>query len=106
MTSKFAVLEFKVGSPDRGRTLLDGILDRYPRRVDIWSIYLDQEIKLRDFDRTRQLFERSIHQSLSSKKIKFFFKRYLQFEKEHGTPEGVEHVKQAARAYVESKSEQ
>jgi len=38
----------------------------------------------------------------SSKKMKYFFKRYLEFEKLHGTEETIEHVKQKAREYVES----
>lgn len=38
----------------------------------------------------------------SSKKMKFFFKKYLDFEKQHGDESGVDHVKQAALSYVES----
>ena len=48
-----------------------------------------------------RLFERVIKLKLSSKKMKFFFKKYLDFEKSKGTAQGVEHVKQAAVAYVE-----
>lgn len=32
----------------------------------------------------------------------FFFKRYLEYEQQHGNAASVEHVKQAARDYVES----
>lgn len=52
----------------------------------------------------RNLLERAIHLNLSSKKIKSFFKKYLEFEKEHGNDETVEHVKNAALKYVESLS--
>jgi rRNA biogenesis protein RRP5 len=38
----------------------------------------------------------------STKKMKFFFKKYLDFEKKKGTPEGVDHVKEAAIRYVET----
>jgi rRNA biogenesis protein RRP5 len=51
----------------------------------------------------RHLFERVVSLNLSSKKMKFFFKRYLDFEKTYGTDATVEHVKQRAREYVESK---
>jgi rRNA biogenesis protein RRP5 len=34
--------------------------------------------------------------------MKFFFKKYLDFEKRKGTAEGVNHVKEAAMAYVQS----
>ncbi len=50
----------------------------------------------------RRLFERTISLKLSTKKMKFFFKKYLDFERASGNERGVEHVKQAAMAYVES----
>lgn len=34
--------------------------------------------------------------------MKFFFKKYLDFEKKKGTPEGMMHVKQAAVAFVKN----
>jgi rRNA biogenesis protein RRP5 len=52
-------------------------------------------------DRTRRLFERSIHLKLSSKKMKFLFKKYLEFEKKFGTEETQQHVKDKAIEYVE-----
>lgn len=43
--SQTALLEFKSGVPDRGRSMLESILREYPKRTDLWSIYLDQVIK-------------------------------------------------------------
>jgi len=59
---------------------------------------------LPSFFHIRTLFERLIHMKWSSKKMRYFFKRYLEFEKEHGDEEAIEHVKQKAREYVESQS--
>lgn len=42
--SQTAILEFKCGVPDRGRSLFEGMLREYPKRTDLWSIYLDQVI--------------------------------------------------------------
>ena len=42
--------------------------------------------------------------SLSAKKMKFFFKRYLDFEKKFGSESSVDSVKQKAVEYVESKA--
>ncbi len=53
-------------------------------------------------DNARRLFERCIHLSASTKKMKFFFKKYLDFEMKHGTDGTVQHVRSAAREYVES----
>eukprot|EP01156_Anaeramoeba_ignava_P022800 Anaeramoba_ignava/c21053_g3_i1.p1 GENE.c21053_g3_i1~~c21053_g3_i1.p1 ORF type:complete len:355 (+),score=161.26 c21053_g3_i1:85-1065(+) len=100
--SKFGQYEFKFGSAERGRTIFEGILTNYPKRVDLWSVYLDMEIKKGDQQMIRNLFERVITLNVSSKKIKFFFKRYLQYEKEEGNDERVEYVKQKAIEYVQS----
>lgn len=40
--TKFAIMEFKEGDVERGRTMFENILSNYPKRVDLWSVYLDQ----------------------------------------------------------------
>lgn len=52
----------------------------------------------------RDIFERVIHLSLAPKRMKFFFKRYLDYEKQHGTEKDVQAVKAKALDYVEAKS--
>ena len=61
-----------------------------------------QEIRVGDTQRIRSLFERATHMQLPPKKMKFLFKRFLDYEKAHGDTAGVEHVKEAAREYVEA----
>ena len=51
----------------------------------------------------REVLERAVHLKLSAKKMKLMFKRYLQFERQYGSPAGVEAVKDKARTYVETK---
>ena len=107
--SKFAIMEFKYGTPERGRTIFEEILANYPKRVDIWNMYLDQETSVfvqnmdnKKSNRVQKLFNRVVSLKFSSKKMKFFFKKYLQFEQNHGTSEGEEHVKKLAREWVQS----
>ena len=50
----------------------------------------------------RELFERAIHLKLSSKRMKFFFKRYLTFEEQYGNEATVLAVKEKALSYVKS----
>jgi rRNA biogenesis protein RRP5 len=45
LISKYGILEFKYGYPENGRTIFEGIITNYPKRMDIWSIYMDMEIK-------------------------------------------------------------
>ena len=96
--SQTAILEFKCGNADRGRSLFEGVLREYPKRTDLWSVYLDQvryipllhyfcsichivynvcfvvgllqEIRLGEVDVIRSLFERAISLSLPPKKMK------------------------------------
>lgn len=53
---KFAQMEFKYGESERGRTIFEGIMSNYPKRVDLWSIYLDMEIRNGDVAITRYVF--------------------------------------------------
>lgn len=100
--SQAAILEFKCGVPDRGRSIFEGMLREYPKRTDLWSIYLDQEIRLRDEDMIRALFERAISLTLPPKKMKFLFKKYVEYENSLGDEERIESVKRKAMEYVES----
>lgn len=43
--SKFAIQEYKVGNLESGRTMFEGIVTNYPKRMDIWAVYMDQEVK-------------------------------------------------------------
>ncbi len=50
---KIAVLEFKHGDAERGKTLFEGLVDRYPKRLDLWSVYIDQVAKIEDIASVR-----------------------------------------------------
>ncbi|KAF9438080.1 rRNA biogenesis protein rrp5 [Entomortierella beljakovae] len=102
--SKFAQLEFKYGEPERGRTIFEGVMSNYPKRIDLWSVYIDMEIRNGEQDAVRRLFARVVSLKLSSKKMKFFFKKWLGYEKDHGDEDHIEEVKRRALAYVESLS--
>jgi len=104
MISKFAQLEFKLGTVERGRTIFEELLSTYPKRIDIWNIYLDQEVKNGDTDKIRSLFEKITSLKLTAKKMKYFFKRYLHFEEKFGDSDRVKHVKQRATEFVQSKT--
>ena len=43
--SKYGMLEYKHGRSESGRTMFEGIVTNYPKRMDIWSIYMDMEVK-------------------------------------------------------------
>lgn len=90
-----------MGDAERGRSIMEGVLRNFPRRTDLWSVYLDQEVKLGDTARARALFERAVSLSLPPRKMKPLFKKWLDFEGTHGDAESAERVKQAALAFAE-----
>ena len=102
---KFAQMEFKNGNPDRGSSVFEKLVHQYSQKTDIWSVYFDETIKAYHSGHpevVRELFEKSIATKLKPFKMKFFFKRYLDFEQKHGSDASVELVKNKAIAYVES----
>ncbi|XP_028314722.1 protein RRP5 homolog isoform X1 [Gouania willdenowi] len=101
--TRFAQLEFRYGDADKGRNMLDKVLTSYPKRTDLWSVFIDLTVKHGTQKDVRALFDRVIHLSVSTKKIKFFFKRYLEYEKKHGDSQSVQAVKEKAMEFVEAK---
>lgn len=65
-----ALLEFKHGDAERGKTLFEGILSRAPRRLDVWNVYIDQVAKGGDIGGVRGLVERALEQKLTQKRAK------------------------------------
>jgi len=115
------------GSSERGRELFEKLLAAAPKRLDLWAQYIDQEVGLAlagtaggkkrkrgdgaekegekklskpDPRRARALFARGTALDLPPKKMKFLFRRALEFEKRLGDDAGADRVREAARAYV------
>ncbi|CUS20315.1 LAQU0S01e03840g1_1 [Lachancea quebecensis] len=98
---KFAQLEFAKGDSEQGRSLFEGLLADTPKRIDLWNVYLDQEIKLGDKKRVENLFERVVNRKLTRKQAKFFFGKWLEYEEASDDQKTAEYVKAKASEYVE-----
>ncbi|WVQ75049.1 hypothetical protein IAR50_004658 [Cryptococcus sp. DSM 104548] len=99
---KMALLEFKHGDAERGKTLFEGLVDRLPKRLDLWGVYIDQLGKIGDIQGVRGLFDRALNQKLTSKKAKFLFKKWLNIESRIGDASGQEKAKLRAKEWVEA----
>ncbi len=99
-------MEFRLGEPERGRTIFESVVSTYPKRLDIWSIYVDMESGSKsrpgDPERVRKLYERMTSLQLSSKRARDLFKRWLEFEKKEGGQAEMEHVKHKAQTFVQN----
>jgi rRNA biogenesis protein RRP5 len=107
ITSKFAQLEFQSasGNAERGRTIFEGLLDSFPRKMDLWNIYLDMEQTLvrqglEDNERVRGLYERIFAGKIKNKQAQVFFKKWLRFEEDHGDDRSMDSVKAKAAEFV------
>ncbi|EIW71695.1 hypothetical protein TREMEDRAFT_27162 [Tremella mesenterica DSM 1558] len=100
MIEKMAVLEFKHGDAERGKTLFEGLLERYPKKLDLWSVYIDQLAKVNDIQAVRTAFDRALDRKLNSTKAKFLFKKWLNIEMRIGDVKGQEKAKERAREWV------
>jgi rRNA biogenesis protein RRP5 len=99
--SRFAQLEFEFGSAERARTLFDGIISKYSKRLDLFFIYVDKEVKFGSVDVARGLLKKKIEQgNHNDKQVKSIFKKWYRVEELHGTDESREQVKESAREFV------
>ena len=101
--------------------MYDSLLFTYPNRTDIWSVYIDLLVKNNRLDDARyyhyliwiwilklililirHIFNRIVQIGLTAKRMKFIFKKFMDFEKTHGNEQEYEKVKELAIKYVET----
>ncbi|XP_063601568.1 protein RRP5 homolog isoform X2 [Penaeus indicus] len=100
LINRFGQLEFKFGEAERGRTMFESLLSNYPKRIDIWSVYVDLLTKNGDIEGARTVLERMTGLKLKIRKMRGIFKKFLEFEKTHGTPQRVQAVKKQVEDFV------
>ncbi|KAK6363228.1 rRNA biogenesis protein rrp5 [Orbilia blumenaviensis] len=82
LTIKFAQLEYKSGEIEKGRTLFEKLLSAYPKRLDIWNVYIDIEAKQDGgIEVVRRLFPRVLATGkLNAKKANGMFNKWMELE--------------------------
>lgn len=94
LTQKFAALEFKSsnGDAERGRTIFEGLVSTFPKKGDVWDVYLALEMSHGSEENVRDLFERMIKVG-KKKRREQVFQKWADWENEKGNKKGVERVK-------------
>uniref|UniRef100_A0A5S6QFY1 S1 motif domain-containing protein n=1 Tax=Trichuris muris TaxID=70415 RepID=A0A5S6QFY1_TRIMR len=101
LMSRFAQMEYNCqGDPDRGCTLFEKILNEKPKRCDIWHVYVDLTAKYRSIQEARLILERVTSMKMSARKMRSFYKKWVELEMRYGTEADVEKVKLKATEYV------
>jgi rRNA biogenesis protein RRP5 len=115
ITSKFALLEFHSpnGDPERGRTVFEGLISTWPKRGDLWDMWVDAEMRLLQEGReaggiasVRGLFERMVEGKMKPRRAKFVFKRWMEWEEKLGDKGQKEKVVGLAREWVEKHAQE
>ena len=99
--SQYSILEYKFENYEIARMNLENILVNFPKRTDIWNVYLDMEIKYTKNQKyIRDLFNKFILLPHKIKKAKKIFKKYLNYEIVNGNTKTQNFVKEKAQSYV------
>lgn len=80
LTQKFAALEFKHGDPERGRTIFEGLVTTWPKKWDIWDVYVSLEISHGEKENVRGLFERMVRGCAKKRRAEVVFRRWREWE--------------------------
>ncbi len=105
--NRCSIAEYRSGNFEVARMNYENILVNFPKRTDLWGVYLDMEIKhVEDQIYIRELFERICSLPLKTKIGKSFFKRFLNYENRCGDSESQMHVKKLAQKFVRNLSQQ
>ncbi|EHA53010.1 hypothetical protein MCOR27_006576 [Pyricularia oryzae] len=104
LASKFAGLEFRCpgGDPERGRTVFEGLLSTYPKRLDLRGQLLDLEVAAgSDKAVVRDVFERGTKaKGLKPKQAKKWFQRWAKWEEANGDAKSREKVSAKAQEWA------
>ncbi|KAF1957896.1 nucleic acid-binding protein [Byssothecium circinans] len=108
LTQKFASLEFKSpnGDAERGRTIFEGLVSTWPKKWDIWDVYVTLEMSHGGEDNVRQLFERMAKtKGLKKRRADVVFKRWREWEESVGSKEAVKKVRTLEVEWNEKREE-
>lgn len=106
LTQKFAALEFKStnGDAERGRTIFEGLVSTWPKKGDVWDVYLSLEQSHGSSENVRDLFER-MSKIGKSKRTRGVFEKWQEWEAQEGNTKGVERVKALEGKWREAKAQ-
>ncbi|KAF2826020.1 nucleic acid-binding protein [Ophiobolus disseminans] len=104
LTQKFAALEFKSpnGDAERGRTIFEGLVSTWPKKFDVWDVYLSLEMGHGSQGNVRDLFER-MSKVGKKKRAATLFAKWAEWEDSVGNKKGVERVRALESQWKEAK---
>ena len=78
----YGTLLYKYKDFEKGRNVFDKILKDFPKRIDIWFIYIDMEVKYSgNNEKVKKFFDKMFDVDFKLKQLKNLMKKYLEFWK-------------------------
>jgi rRNA biogenesis protein RRP5 len=103
---KYGQMQYKYDLVEEGRNTFESILRNYPKKSNVWTIFIDQESKYGTKEKVRNLFEKVLTVDFKIKILKNMIKKYLEFEVKFGNSKSVEHVKNITQELINKKLEE
>jgi rRNA biogenesis protein RRP5 len=106
LTQKFASLEFKLenGDPERGRTIFEKLVSTWPKKWDVWDVYLSLEMSHGGQENVRGLFERMTKAGMKKRRADAVFRRWKEWEATSGSADGIKKATKAEAEWNEQKA--
>ena len=79
-------------------------MTNYPKRMDVWSVYMDMETKYGQPAQARHLFERCLALEeirKKPKKMKLVFRKYMEFESAQNNASKLGDLRKRVEQYLE-----
>ena len=84
----YGQLLYRYNNNEEARNMFDNILKNFPKRKDIWFVYIDKEIKFgKNIEKVRQIFDKMFEIKFKINDLKSIMKKFLEFEKGHSKNE-------------------
>ncbi|VDN00327.1 unnamed protein product [Thelazia callipaeda] len=90
--SRFAQLEFKFGDMEQSKTIFESVLNSFPKKTDVWTVYIDLLTKSGRIDDARKLLERVTALELSTHKIRLFYRKWMNLEEKYGDENRLDNI--------------
>ena len=101
LLSGYAILLYRYGQSDQGRTIFEDLVGTLRNRLDLWNLYVDQETKAGNVEYVRGLFGRMVELKMSVNSAKRVFKKWIAFEDAHGDEEHAAKVEEIVQQYID-----
>ncbi|KAI6174615.1 hypothetical protein M3Y97_01010400 [Aphelenchoides bicaudatus] len=100
LLSRFAQMEYRFGDAERAKTMFEKILQTYPKKTDIWGVYMDMSLKHEGISEARKLFQRAVSADLGAYRTRVFYEKWMKAEEKFGDAESLEMVEEHAKEFL------